>query len=242
MGKVRWYARVAVYLLVTVALSSGIVAVPSNILADGEVTFFSENFEGGLPGDWTVLDNGCDCWSNCCRNWTDSNPCNRTAQGGCSGIFMIADSKCCNPEPVMDTQLWTPSIDCSGYSTVRLEFDHYFRYVHLEKGDVDISSDGGANWTNILAYRDTALGHVSIDMSAQAAGESDLIIRWHYYDAWWCEYWEVDNVKVSGTRVLVGAEAYPIDKTGILALWIGLAALLVSGISWYALGRRRAHS
>jgi hypothetical protein len=40
----------------------------------------------------------------------------------------------------------------------------------------------------------------------------------------------------------VGGVAYPIDKTSVLALWIGLAVLLAGGISWYALKHRRAHS
>lgn len=244
MAKAKWYAQAPVYLLAALVLSLGIVVVPSNILADGEVTFFSEDFEGGLPGDWTVVDNGLGCQLNPCPSWTDSDPCGQGAKDGCSGIFMIADSDCCWPLTTMDTELRTPSIDCSGYDTVMLEFDHcYFFYASNNKADVDISNDGAVTWTNILAYRANACGHVSIDISAQAAGESDVRVRWRYYDAGWDLYWEVDNVELSGMpRVLVGGEAYPIDKARILALWIGLAVLLAGGMSWYALRRRRAHS
>jgi hypothetical protein len=250
MAKAKWYRQAPVYLLVAVVLSLGVVAVPSNILADGKGTFFSEDFEGGLPGDWAVVYNPVTCvhpnTTACCPYWTDDDPCNQTALDGCSGTFMIADSDCCWPSggAFMDTKLRTPSIDCSGHDTVILEFDHYFLFfIHAdnEKGDVDISSDGGANWTNVLAYRDTASGHVSINISAQAAGESDVMIRWRYYDARFDYFWEVDNVKLS-EPLPVGGEAYPIDKTSVLAPWIAVAVLLAGGMSWYALRRRRAYS
>ena len=38
----------------------------------------------------------------------------------------------------------------------------------------------------------------------------------------------------------VGGEVYPINKLAVLAPWIGLATLLISGISWLVLKRRRA--
>jgi hypothetical protein len=246
VAKAKWYAQALAYLLVAVVLSLGVMAVPGNVVADGGATFFSEDFEGGLPADWAVVYNPVTCvhpnTTACCPYWTDSNPCNRTAEG----TFMIADSDCCWPSggAFMDTELWTPSIDCSGHDTVILEFDHYFLffvYLDNEKGDVDISSDGGLTWTNILAYRDTASGHVRIDISAQAAGKSDVIVRWRYYDAGFDWFWEVDNVRLS-EPVPVGGEAYPIDKTGVLAPWIAVAVLLAGGMSWYALRHRKARS
>ena len=102
MAKAKWYVQASIYLLVAVVLSLGIVAVPGNILADG-VTILFEDFEGGLPGNWTVVDNGATCLHTCCHNWTDSDPCARGPLDGCSGIFMIADSDCCFASPMMDT-------------------------------------------------------------------------------------------------------------------------------------------
>jgi len=37
----------------------------------------------------------------------------------------------------------------------------------------------------------------------------------------------------------VGGEAYPVNKLGILAPWIGLAVLLIGGITWFTLRHRR---
>jgi len=40
--------------------------------------------------------------------------------------------------------------------------------------------------------------------------------------------------------VAVGGEAFPINKLGVLVPWIGLVILLIGGITWFTLRRRRA--
>jgi len=198
MAEPKCYAQL-IHLLIALllALSLGIAALPTAgiVEANGEpTTFFTENFEGGLPGDWTVLTHqGCD--------WRDDDPGGRGALDGCSGTFMIADSDWCL-WVAMDTELITPSIDCSAYGTVILEFDHHFHHYSeggYEKGDVDIW-DGGA-WHNKAQYQSDTEGHVAIDISDVAAGKSDVKIRWHYYDAYFDWFWEVDNVELSGVPI-----------------------------------------
>ncbi|MDH5363769.1 MAG: hypothetical protein OEW82_01175 [Dehalococcoidia bacterium] len=120
MSKRKWYAKA---FSLSVFLAVALVAVPmaGEAQADGEVTIFSEDFESGLPGDWTVVTTaGCD--------WRDDDPGARGPWDGCSGIFMIADVNICGGVP-MDTELITPSIDCSAFDTVVLEFDHYFKFA-----------------------------------------------------------------------------------------------------------------
>jgi hypothetical protein len=240
MSKTKRYAK-PIYVMVALALvlSLAMVALPmrSSILADGEVTFFSEDFEGGLPGDWTVVNNGGHCV------WRDDDPCGRTPLDGCSGIFMIADSECCGYVGYMDTELWTPSIDCSAYATVTLEFNHYYYVAGIVQGDradVDISNDAGTTWTTIVAYVTDASGQVGVDISAHAAGESDVRIRWHYYNAYYLWWWEVDNVKLSGTPLPTPAPSPPmvptVSHSGIVALITLFAGLLV----WTVWRRRLA--
>jgi hypothetical protein len=205
----------------------------------GQVTIFSECFEGGLPGDWTVINNGGDCV------WRDDDPQGWGPLDGCSGTFMIADSDWCGSGSYMDTALVTPSIDCSTYSTIILEFDHYFYYYTgglNETADVDVWD--GTMWHNKARYQDDTSGHVTIDISDVAAGKNNVKVRWHYYNASWEWYWEVDCVKLSGTYepiVGVGGEAYPVNKPAILAPWIGVCAALIAGAG-ILLSRRRAQS
>jgi len=228
MSKTKWY-QTPVYLLLALVLSLGIVVVPSNILADGEVTIFLEDFEGGLPGDWTVdTAAGCD--------WTDDDPGARGACDGCSGRFMIADSDYCNPSVCMNTTLITPSIDCSAFDTVVLEFDHCFKFVTTlgcwETGDVDIWD--GTMWHNKAHYGEGSdvQGHVTIDISDLAAGKSGVKIRWHHWGGKDDLWWQVDNVELSGVPVPpVGGEAYPVNKFGILMPWIAFCAAAIAGAS-----------
>jgi hypothetical protein len=39
--------------------------------------------------------------------------------------------------------------------------------------------------------------HRTLNITAQAAGAADVQIRFHYYDAEWEFWWEIDNVKVT---------------------------------------------
>lgn len=240
MSKTKRYQPIYLLIALALVLSLGIVAAPmvGTVGADGEVIILAEDFEGGLPGDWTVIVN-----KNC--GWRDDDPGSRGALDGCSGIFMIADSGWCGPFD-MDTELITPSIDCFGYATVVLEFDHYFRYARFfggnEKGDVDVWD--GAIWHNKARYEADTSGHVTIDISDIAAGKSGVKIRWHYYDASNDYWWEVDNVELSAVPSVppaVGGEAYPVNKVGVVLPWAALGLAVIGG-SFMVLRRRKTQS
>ncbi|GAI36098.1 unnamed protein product, partial [marine sediment metagenome] len=53
-----------------------------------------------------------------------------------------------------------------------------------------------------------------------------------------------DDARVTVTTgpVPVGGMVAPVNKAALLAPWLGLIALLVAGISWFALRRREARS
>jgi hypothetical protein len=152
----------------------------------------STGFDSGIPGTWTVDDGYSDD-----ETWMTNNPQNWSSEYF-NGAFCLVDSDYAGSVD-MNEQLITPSIDCSETVEVILEFSHYF-YVCSgdEKCDVDISIDNGA-WQNILQYTDSSTGgYISEDISAYAAGQSNVRIRWHYYDANYDWYWGIDDVKVIG--------------------------------------------
>jgi hypothetical protein len=239
MSKTKRYEPIYLLIALALVLSLGIVAAPmvATVGADGEVTILAEDFEGGLPGDWTV--DTAAGW-----DWRDDDPKSRGPLDGCSGIFMIADSEWCGPSP-MNTTLITPSIDCSAFDTVVLEFDHYFRFAQffggVEKGDVDVWD--GTMWHTEAHYKEgpDVYGHVTIDISDVAAGKSGVKIRWHYYGANIDYCWEVDNVDLSGVAAPVGGEAYPVNKAGVILPWAALGLAVVGG-SLVALRRCKAQS
>ena len=171
-----------------------------DVFYDSTVTIYETDFAPGLPADWKVIDGGSDG-----KTWTDANPKGR-ANANWSGTFMIADSDWAGFTS-MDESLVTPVFDFSGYTDAVLKFTHAFdtsRYSWWYgngTGDVDVRVGGGP-WQNVARYEDVdAEGAVELDLSSIVDGQSDVEIRWHYYDAYWDLYWGIDNVQITGTRM-----------------------------------------
>src|SRR4029077_7753978 len=103
-----------------------------------------------------------------------------------------------------DSFLVTPPLDLSGKTTAAIRFASDF--VDMGFGataKVDVSSDGGATWTNIWQAPTPDLPGPSSPIAdlSFAAGHSDVQARFHYQGtwAWW---WQVDDVLV-GTYACV---------------------------------------
>ena len=105
----------------------------------------------------------------------------------------------------MDTELRTPVLDFSGFGTAFIEFKDDFYWWSggsNEFAAVDVSTNGGAGpWTNLWwwSYGDHS-DTVDLNISDVAAGQSNVMIRFHYYGAWWEYWWEVDEVVAYGER------------------------------------------
>jgi PKD repeat protein len=97
----------------------------------------------------------------------------------------------------MDTELRTPAINFSTYAVVTLEFKTFYNsYSGVEVCDVDVSANGAAGpWTNVWTKTaDYGPATETIDISAVAAGQANVMVRFHYYNAYWDWYWLVDDV------------------------------------------------
>ena len=156
---------------------------------------FSESFSSGtLPAGWTVIDNNGNG-----NDWRFNNPGNRTNLTGGEGGFAIVDSDFYGAGNSQDTELWTPSLDMTGETSVNLEFKYDFRWFANGVANVDVSIDEGANWTNVWSRsgaNDRGPATAIVDISTIAAGEPDVIVRFHYLDAVYDWWWQVDDVKI----------------------------------------------
>ncbi|MCK4255263.1 lamin tail domain-containing protein, partial [candidate division WOR-3 bacterium] len=160
-------------------------------------TIFFEDFEDGIPCDWTIVDGYGDGVT-----WSVDNPGGQDEEGGCSGLFPICDSDYWS-STLFDEELITPSIDCSGYGSVLLSFSSsYENYAGYDWAYVDVSNDGGATWTNVIAWNEDHGDEPveNLDISAEAAGYSDVKIRFNYdtEGETWLWYWMIDNVTLEG--------------------------------------------
>jgi hypothetical protein len=165
---------------------------------------FQSDFTAGLPAGWSIVDEG----DSAGDSWTWTNPGHQSSSYW-SGTFMIADSSWFGwlGYGIMDEQLITHHIDCSGYADVTLRFHHYFRcyvYGRNEICDVDIRVAGGP-WQNLVRYQGAdASGLVVLDLSAYADGRPDVQVRWHYHNANYEYYWGIDNVQITAVPPLEG--------------------------------------
>jgi subtilisin family serine protease len=154
-----------------------------------------ETFDGqAAPSGWTVVDN-----KGNGQTWKFADAGNRGNLTGASGGFAIIDSDKYGAGNSQDTSLVSPVVDLTSVTVPVIRFNQDLNWLSGEKADIDLSIDGGATWATVAAEASDLRGTKEIAIP-QAAGKSAVQVRFHYYDAsyeWW---WEVDNVLI-GSQV-----------------------------------------
>ncbi len=152
----------------------------------------NEHFDSGtLPAGWTIVNNA----TTCAWNFTNLEGVGNLTGG--SGFSAEAASDHCGIGTYMDTSLVSPVVDFTGHSSVTLQFK--YDYYNLgDTADVDVSPDGGTTWINIVSWTSSQRGPATFtqDVSAQLAGMSQAQVRFHYYNANWAWWWQVDDVRL----------------------------------------------
>jgi hypothetical protein len=172
---------------------------------------FSEDFDGGIPADWTAsqMDGST---VNPSSNWIYST----TGPQGAFAIdaitsttagngFMIFDSDL-NCEGPQDVWLISPSFDATGFDDVVVSFEHLYRRFN-DQIFVEVSIDGGTNWEEFELYEELVNNDFSgtenpvvsnTVISSVAANQSDVIIAFRFFSSEGCAYsWQIDDVTVT---------------------------------------------
>ena len=151
---------------------------------DGITETFDEPTQ---PSGWSVEDilgNG--------QVWAFDDPAGRGNLTGGEGGFATVDSDWYGPEGVQNTMLVSPPADLSDQDSPTLGFRQM--YVPLgDVADVDVSVDGGVEWTTVASYTTQQEGLTILPLP-MAQGQSDVRARFHYYGAQWAWFWQVDDV------------------------------------------------
>lgn len=144
-------------------------------------------------GGWSQVDN-----KGNGQIWNFDNPGNRAVPPGGDADFAILDSDHYGIGNSQDAVLASPVADLTNVTDPTIQFDTYYDGFSNSTGDVDLSLDSGATWTNVWHQTTTSVrAHVNIPIP-QAAGSATAQVRFHYTGSWaW--WWEIDNVIV-GTR------------------------------------------
>ncbi|MGH3506511.1 MAG: carboxypeptidase regulatory-like domain-containing protein [Nocardioidaceae bacterium] len=152
----------------------------------------TQNFNSGsLPAGWEVVDhlgNG--------QVWRFDNPEGRSNLTGGDGAFAIMDSDYYGSAGRQNTSLVTPMIDMSALTAPVVGFKQDYNNLG-DIADVDVSIDAGATWQTVLHQTTDVRGpREDVIQLPMAAGQSQVKVRFHNYEAdfdWW---WEVDDVFV----------------------------------------------
>lgn len=185
----------------------------------------TENFNTGAPG-WTTVNNSTG-GTPANADWTIRNSgYNPAGASGITNVtsndssqFYISNSDSQGSGSTTNVELISPVFGiASTYTSVSLSFYHYlklFLATNNPYGKVLLSTDGGATYPITLKTYDyssitnggnvlpmgatpTAFGFENtIDLTAYA-GQSNLRIKFQYYDKWGF-VWAIDNFLVSGT-------------------------------------------
>jgi len=160
----------------------------------GSTLLIDEGFSGGLPAGWSLNKvTGID-WTFHTPIPGDSRLDNLT---GGSGNFAMVNVNWVNTAV---TSLQMPTFDLSTTTAVVLRFKSYLYFDTYETINVDISTDGGAGWTNVWTWQgfNPVPTPYTLDLSGVAAGQASVTLRFHFnsFAETMGNLWQVDDVEL----------------------------------------------
>lgn len=186
---------------------------------DRSTPFWQEDFGGGLPSDWVVIDSSGICpwrystdgsWGYFSSTGTSSGDPGITSTTGGNG-FLICDNDSANQfnygQPSGTTYQYlasyfgTPSIDCSTHSSVILRFEQSYRYNNGVAMYVMVSTDS-VNWTVFNVSGGIANNTASADpdvevlnLSSIASNQPNVYLRFGWRSRVY--FWMIDDISLS---------------------------------------------
>jgi hypothetical protein len=185
---------------VTLAVDADACRAPGYQYAtDGLIEGFDS---GSTPAGWSVQDGVGQGWV-----WRFDDPGKVGNHTGGQGGFAVMDDEYYTWQ-AEDSTLVSPVVDLSKLDAPSIGFANDFTMwdytVPSGIGDVDVSIDGGATWTNV--WRDDLLdaGPKRVDVPMpMAAHQPDVRVRFHYYtspDVTAGRWWAIDDVFIGDRR------------------------------------------
>lgn len=209
------YATSAILNVIPNIKPSPVTATPSTICVGGSSELFSQSgfattqyigpggtFSNSNPDNWSV--DGCGNCLNAGSSNTNPNPFQLSATNGgtYSGITYTSSGKFAIANGNFNSIMQTPVFNTFGLSTASLSFNHAFNLLAGAWAKVELSLDGGATYTIVLAeyvgaatrspY--TAFPNSNIDISTYV-GQSNLKVRFNYHGTVGSS-WAIDNILI----------------------------------------------
>ena len=164
---------------------------------------FEEDFsQQTLPTCWQNIDNqgGGQIWQFVPGTYEFSGGETFNATTASNG-FAALDSDNYGSGNSQDADLISPEFDLSGYTSVYLSFEHYYKDYQSEQASVYYSTNGGASWNIIQSWSGSTTNNPEVfsqDISNEVAGESGVMLKWNYTGTWGF-HWAVDDIAITGS-------------------------------------------
>ncbi|MCS6822233.1 MAG: choice-of-anchor D domain-containing protein [Microscillaceae bacterium] len=183
-------------------------AIVATYSTQAQVTLLTQNFNAATgqtpPPGWTNTVGVGSPVGNPSQLWQFGTQRNITG-GGFSGNYAMLDSDAYGIGNTQHAVLTSPSFNCSSYSQgIILSFSECWRGGFGSTGILQISTNGGTTWSTIATRGNTDVNGgggattgtvTTINITSQAANQSDVRLRWIYIGSWaW--WWAIDNVLV----------------------------------------------
>ncbi|SHH01341.1 T9SS type A sorting domain-containing protein [Winogradskyella jejuensis] len=117
---------------------------------------------------------------------------------GAAGNYAAFDSDGTSDNGLAENvALESPTFDASSLTQVTIQYNHAFAGNFGGSGFVEVSSDGGSNWTTVTTYTEDGYigGTVSTDITLQLAGQANAKVRFRWTGNF-SVAWYIDNISV----------------------------------------------
>lgn len=176
--------------------SVGITATTNTLCQNIMFLPLEENFEESstLPVCWEITDNlgNGQVWN------IGSIPGGLTAA---FGNYAYLNSDGYGSGNSQNSDLLSPTLDLTYYTSVNLTFNHYYRHFTGTSAQLAYSINNGATWTTLQTWTANTTNPATYNQTIAAlAGQPQVKFRWKYTGTWGY-YWCVDNIGITGAWV-----------------------------------------
>ena len=182
---------------VTVTDENSCELVLNDVVKESQALPLMENFEAGvLPAGWELSQ------SAGSLGWLFGTSLGSTfwSVPAHTGYSATNDDGAVDPNNASMDYLITPLLDFTGYTSINLTFDAYVEETYLSTSTVEISTDGGLNWTVLSTLSSSANWQEDLVVSLDSyIGNCNVLIGFHYNDNGnWATGFAIDNVNIDG--------------------------------------------
>ncbi len=158
---------------------------------------FTESFTTtSLPNCWTLVDN-----QGNGQVWVIGTLSGQTPTPALTANYPYLNSDGYGSGNSQNSDLITPTLNLSGYSSVTLAFNHYFKSYSGSSGTVSYSINNGSTWTQITQFTTTSSANPTAfsQSIAAVAGQSQVKFKWNYTGTYGY-FWAFDDVSITGVN------------------------------------------